>query len=120
MSRLSPTRVVLVVTALVVVYFLLSGALQAVRSHQLGQEQGRLEAELRQLQERYRRLEALRDYLNSDEYIETVAREQLGLVRPGEQAIVVIAPAPTASAKDGPEGEASPSPELWWEELIRP
>lgn len=107
-------------TALVVTYFLVSGALQAVRSYQLGQEEGRLEEELRQSQERYRRLEALRDYLSSDEYIETVAREQLGLVRPGEQGIVVIAPAPTPTPQPGPDGEASPPQELWWEELIRP
>lgn len=108
------------VTALVVIYFLVSGGLQAVRSYQLGQEEGRREEELRQLQERYRRLEALRDYLNSDEYIETVAREQLGLVRPGEQGIVVIAAAPTPTPEPGPDGEASPSQDLWWEDLIRP
>lgn len=103
-----------------VIYFLFSGALQAVRSHQLGQEGGRLETELHRLQERYRRLEALRDYLNSDEYIERVAREQLGLVRPGEAAIVVIAPAPTPTPQPGSSETKSPTQELWWEELIRP
>jgi len=108
------------VTALVIIYFLFSGALQAVRSYQLGQEAGDLKVELGQFRERYQRLEALRDYLNSDEYIETVAREQLGLVRPGETGIVVIAPAPTPALEADPDEEASPPRRLWWEELIRP
>ena len=37
-------------------------------------------------------LSALVGYLDSDEYIERVAREDLGLVRPGEEAFAVQAP----------------------------
>jgi cell division protein FtsB len=115
---MTPVRIVFLVAALAIVYFLVNGGMQAVRSYQLGDEAGRLERDLRQTQERYQQLEALRDYLNSDEFIEAAAREQLGLVRPDEIGIVVIAagPTPTPATEDGER----PPPELWWESLIRP
>lgn len=103
------------VTALVVVYFLITGGFNAVRSHQLAQEESRLQNEIAGLQRRYERLGALREYLNSDEYLEYVAREQLGLVREGETGIVVIStvPAPVPAADQSGGGE------LWWDTLIR-
>ncbi len=101
-------------TAVVVIYFLVTGAVNAVRSHQLRQEEGRVRAEIEQMQARYQRLEALRDYLNSDEYIEAVAREQLGLVREGETGFVAISTVPPPAANPD-----APQPELWWDVLIR-
>jgi cell division protein FtsB len=114
---LSLTRVILLLAALAAVYFLINGATQALRSYQLGQEEERSEDELRQSHEEYRRLEALRDYLNSDEYIEGAAREQLGLVRPGEKGIAVISLSPTPTPSPNGEDEGQ---ELWWESLVRP
>ena len=52
------------------------------------------------------RLEALREYLNSNEYIEGVAREELGLVRQGETSIVVI---PTIASPTTPWSRARPT-----------
>ena len=104
------------VTALAVVYFLITGGFNAVRSHQLAQEEDRLQHEIAGLQHRYERLEALREYLNSDEYLEYVAREQLGLVREGETGIVVISTVPTPGPAPGQESAGS---ELWWDTLIR-
>ena len=116
LPRISSVRVVLAVTSLVVVYFLVSGAFNAVRSHQLRQQADRLEDDIGQIEARYQRLEALRDYLNSDEYIESVAREQLGLVREGESGFVVVSTVPTPTPAPG---EGPPQPELWWDVLIR-
>jgi cell division protein FtsB len=111
---ISSGRIILLVTSLVVAYFLVTAALGAVHSYQLHQREGRLRAEIQQLNDRYERLDALRGYLNSDEYIEAAAREQLGLVREGETGIIAIAaqPSPTPSPDD-------PRPELWWDVLIR-
>ena len=107
----------LAVTALVVVYFLVSAGFGGIRAHQLRQQEGRLDTDIQQLQERYQRLDALRQYLKSDEYIEGVARQQLGLVREGETGIVVVStvlsPTPTSGA--GPDA----GPQLWWDVLIR-
>ena len=105
----------LVVTAVIVGYFLVTGATTALRSNQLSEREDRLRAEISEFQERYERLEGLREYLGSDEYIEAVAREQLGLVREGETSIVVIPTSPSATpGPDEPE-----EGELWWETLIR-
>jgi cell division protein DivIC len=114
LPKLSSTRVVLLVTAVIVGYFLVTGATTALRSHHLGDRQDNLRADIGALKERYSRLEALREYLGSDEYIEAVAREQLGLVRVGETSIVVIPTLPQST----PEGEDEHDP-LWWETLIR-
>ncbi len=113
--KISSSRVVLGLTVVIVGYFLVMGATTALRSRQLSEREGRIEAEIAALHERYERLEALRDYLGSDEYIEAVAREQLGLVREGESSIVVIPAAPSATPVSGGPTES----ELWWETLIR-
>jgi len=59
----------------------------------------RMRGEIRQIQEEIAaaeaRNDALRqelDYLLSDEYIEKVAREELGLVKPGETPVIVTTP----------------------------
>jgi len=113
--RISGTRIVLGVTALIVGYFLVTGATTALRTSRLSEREDRLEAEIAGLQQRYERLEALRQYLGSHEYIEAVAREQLGLVSEGETSIVVISTAPSPT----PDPDAPEEDELWWQTLIR-
>lgn len=112
--QLSAAKVVIGVTALIVVYFLFTFAGNAIKAHQLNQQEGQLNAEIGSLQEKYQSLQALEQYLKSDEYIEEIAREQLGLVKPGETGIVAIPtqPSPTP-APDAPNSD------LWWEVLIR-
>jgi cell division protein FtsB len=104
----------MLITAAVVIYFLVTAGLGAVRSYQLHQREDRLRGEVRELQARYDRLQSLKEYLNSDEFIEAAAREQLGLVHEGETGFVAISsqPAPTPAPGD-------PHPELWWDILIR-
>jgi cell division protein DivIC len=104
----------LAVTAVIVVYFLATGVVSTVRSHHLRQREARLQAEIQQMQARHERLEALEEYLSSDEYIETVAREQLGLVREGETGFVAISTVPVPTPVPG-----QAQPELWWDVLIR-
>jgi cell division protein FtsL len=57
--------------------------------------------------------------LNTPEYIERIAREQLGLIRPDEMAIILVRPTPAppapAATAAGPEPEAPP----WWKRLLR-
>lgn len=115
--KISRTQIVLGVTAVIVGYFLVSGATTALQSRSLAERENRLQAEITDLQERYDRLGALQGYLDSDEYIEAVAREQLGLVKEGETSIVVI---PGADPESDEESRAEvDADELWWETLIR-
>ncbi len=112
--RISSTRIVLGVTAIIVGYFLVMGAVTALRSSQLSDREDQLQAEIAELEQRYERLEMLGEYLGSDAYLEAVAREQLGLVREGENGIVVISTAPSSADPDAPEES-----ELWWQMLTR-
>jgi len=83
-----------------VAYFLFTAASNTLQAIQIGEDESRLRQEVDGLAERYDRLTALRDYWKSDEYIESVARRELGLVRPGELGIVVIsAVTPTPPAE---------------------
>lgn len=102
------------VAAVVVVYFLATAGFNFMRMEQLRRQEDQVQAEIRTLQQRYQRLEALKAYLNSDEYIEAVAREELGLVRKGERAFIAISTVPTPTpAPDETQ------PRLWWEILTR-
>jgi cell division protein FtsB len=114
LTTFSTTKLIILISAAVIVYFLVVAGIGAVRSYQLHQREGSLRSELQELHARYDRLQALKDYLNSDEFIESAAREQLGLVREGETGFVAISsqPAPTPAPND-------PHPELWWDILIR-
>jgi cell division protein FtsB len=106
--------VVFIVSAVFAVYFLASFGISALRSQQLGNQEDILRSDIAGLEARYERLKALEQYLNSDEYIETTAREQLGLVKEGEIAFVAISSQPTPAPAPG-----EPRPDLWWEVLIR-
>jgi cell division protein FtsB len=100
-------------TALIVVYFLATFTMNVIQGQQLDGEEARLLAEINELNARYERLQELEEYLNSDAYIESVAREQLGLVKEGETSFVAISTVPTATP--APD-EESP---LWWQALVR-
>jgi cell division protein FtsL len=65
--------------------------------YQETREQARLEAELASLQERNESLSAQVERLKTPEGVEEVARESLGMVKPGENLYVVIDPAEEAT-----------------------
>ena len=54
-------------------------------------------------------LQAVKDYVSSDAYVEQEARRRLGYIRDGEVPFVVISPAPQPQTEtDGP----------WWQRLF--
>ncbi len=67
--------------------------------------------------------------LNTPEYVERIAREQLGLVKPGEVAVILVAPTPAPSEADASgaspgmaerqKAGGSQQPESWWTRLWR-
>ena len=108
-------------TAAVVVFFIFTAASNVYDTLQIEREEATLSDETEMLEERYSDLIRMRDYLKSDEYVEWVARRELGLVRPGEMGIIVLTnPTPAAVA----DGEEAPPPEVpqpqqrWWEVLV--
>ncbi len=105
-----PAHIVLAVALLLLVLFLYSMVQTVAQTYRLRESQRVLETEVFALREQRAEIEGLRDYLASDEYIEAVARAQFGLVRPGEVAVIVDAPAaPPADREAG---------RRWWEVLF--
>ena len=84
-----------------------------LRNYHLRQEEQQLRTELLELDRDHQQLEGIRSYLESDEYVEDVARRTLGLVKPGETLVVVSGDAP------GPVAAPTPQPDApWWKSLF--
>lgn len=117
LPSLSLTQFVVIVAALVVGYLLFAAAGDVLRTHRLNRHEQRLRQEIAELQRQHEKLEALRTYLQTDEYIAGVARRVLGLVRPGETLVIV-----SSSATPEPTPEQTPTDDEgpWWEALYDP
>ncbi len=113
LPRLTLTRVVIVLAAVVVGYFLFAAGKDTLLSHHLTQQEQQLRQQIDQLQAQQTRLQAIRDYLKTDEYVQGVAH-RLGLVKPGEKLVIVSS---TAPATPTPTPGASTSHGTWWEQL---
>ncbi len=118
LPRLSLTRVVILLAVIVVGYFVFSAIGDTLRSRQLDQDHHDLQVEIADLERQALELEAIREYLQTDDYIEGVARHVLGLVRPGETLVIVSTNAtPTPSPADGRSGDEH---SRWWEQIYNP
>ena len=118
---------IIVVALPLQVYFGTSAVDGALRVYQNQREITAIRADLARLERRRHELEEQQLYLQSDHYIEKVAREQLNLIKPGDHAVVIIPgersgtltsvsappPAPAASAD-----EAKPEPLKWLDRFL--
>lgn len=107
-SKLSFHRWALAITLAVILVMAISPA------RQLYAQQSRIdsaEAKLKLLREENGRLEQRLERLKDSEYVEKLAREELGMVRPGEISYVVVPP--EASVKEEPPPAAKPKP--WYQ-----
>ena len=81
----------------------------AAQSYRLRESERLLFQEVQELRQQRAELEGLAAYLESDEYVEAFARQQFGLVKPGETLVIVDAPTESAQRLPG---------ERWWEALF--
>jgi cell division protein FtsL len=91
-------------------------------TYQVRREASRLARERDDLRKQNAQLREEIRLLNTPEYIERIAREQLGLVKPGEVAVILVAPSPAPAATDvRPElsKPVAPLPDPWWTRLWR-
>jgi len=110
LRALASSRLLLALAGLAFFYFSFMGIEKSVRLYQLLRQEERVQQELASLDWDYQRLQALREYFNTDEYIESQARRILGWVRPGEKGIIVITP-----SGEGEEPQALRPGLRWWE-----
>jgi len=100
-------RVVIVTSLFIIAYsgFTVFGNL--TRGYQLTAQTRALQKTIAQDQAEYAQLEALKEYMGTDGFIEAEAREE-GLAQPGDTLVVVTAPTAAAGSQDTPAG-------AWWE-----
>ena len=85
-------------------------------NYQLRRDEAQIKRDILQLDREHDQLVAVRDYLESPEYVEDVARRVIGLVRPGETLVIVssdVTPTITPTA----QSERTPG-EAWWKALF--
>ena len=117
---MSPSRILVFLVVPLLLYFGLGTGSWALREYQQRQEETRLKQEIATERAKYDALKAQKDYLQSDEYVEKAAREELNLIKTGERAVVVLAPPsqPGALNEAGQKprkAEARPNWQRWWD-----
>ena len=115
-----PLLPAIVGTALIaIVYLGFTTGSYVVHYYQLRHEERDLRTEIVELDSEQQQLTSVRDYLRSDEYVEQVARQTLGLVRPGETLVIVSGtdPEPTPTPV-GPLATPVPGDDDWWKALF--
>jgi len=105
-----PSHMVLTIAVLLLGLFAYAFLQTAAQSFRLRESERALFAEVQTLRQQHAELEGLAAYLESDEYVEAFARQQFGLVKPGETLVLVDAP--TTSGATRRPGER------WWEALF--
>ena len=90
-------------------YFVFTTVDRLVNANSLDAQIATIESEIADLDWQAEQLSVLVAYLDSNEYIERTAREELGLVRPAEEAFAVEAP-----VRPGLRITRSP----WWANLL--
>ena len=105
-----PAHIAMAVAALLLALFAYATVQTAAQTFRLREARRALQTEIADLRYQRAELEGIRAYIQSEEYVEGTARERFGLVRPGEVAVIVYAPA-------GVEPEREPG-ERWWKALF--
>jgi cell division protein FtsB len=103
-----------------ITYLVFTTGSYIVHYYQLQNEERELRREIAELGTEHEQLTAVRDYLESDEYVEDVARRTLGLVRPGETLVIVSGTDPLPTATSVGEAVPAPTDDEWWKALFVP
>ena len=100
------TQIVTIVVATMAISMIVDFGRKATANYRARREEIRLEQEIAAERARHEALLARREYVQTDEYVERVAREELKWVSPGE---IVVVPVPV-NRKPFPTPETSPAP----------
>ena len=104
-------RIAFISSLLLVGFVVYSGVEGLLQANSLDDRIIETRTEIEQLRHDTEQLAALVAWLDSDAYIERIAREDLGMVRPGEEAFAVHAPR---------RGDLEIHRTPWWANLLPP
>lgn len=115
------TKMVIIIEFLVVSYLLYTLTKSVYQSYQIDQHIADFKKENDLIAQENKQKEADFSYYSSDAYIEKIAKQNLGLVNPGEQVIVIpnTPDNPLSSTADQNQSDYSniqalSNPQKWW------
>jgi cell division protein FtsL len=108
-------RLAAVLAVPLLLYALVMTGQKAVENYQLNQQAGGLRAQIVGLRAQNVQLQQQIEQARTDAAIETIAREQLGLVKPGDRPLVLVSDRSAPSAAPvAAEAVARATPEPTW------
>jgi cell division protein FtsB len=115
-----PLRLAAVLAVPLLLYALVATGQKAVENYQLNQQADGLRSDIADLRAQNLQLQRDIEAARTDAAIETLAREQLGLIRPGDHPLVLISqPSPSVAqaAAQPPTPMPDPRPpwRQWWD-----
>jgi cell division protein FtsL len=113
-------RLAAVLAVPLLLYALVATGQKAAENYQLNQQAAGLRAEVVDLRARNIALQQEIEQARTDTAIATIARQQLGLIKPGDRAIVLVSQ-PGQSTPAAPAAPPAPPPppwRQWWDYLF--
>jgi cell division protein FtsL len=95
-------------------YALVATGQKAVENYRLNQEADRLRAEIVSLRGENIQLQQDIEKARTDTAIETIAREQLGLIKPGDHPVILVGPQGGETAPRTASPTTAPAPQPPW------
>jgi cell division protein FtsL len=114
-------RLAAVLVVPLLLYALVATGQKAVDNYRLNRDADALRAEIVGLRSENIQLQAQIEHARTDTAIETIAREQLGLIKPGDHPLVLVpqsAQAPAAAPTPAPAPPPLPAWRQWWDYLF--
>jgi cell division protein FtsL len=121
-------RLAAVLAVPLLLYALIATGQKAAENYQLNQQAEALRAEIARARAQNVELQQQIERARTDAAIEAIAREQLGLIKPGDHPLVLVSqggsgqsaapPAPTPNPTPAPAPNPTPTWRQWWEYLF--
>jgi cell division protein FtsL len=112
-------RLAAVLVVPLLLYALVATGQKALDNYRLNQDAEALRGQVVALRTQNIELQQQIEQARTDPAIEAIAREQLGLITPGDHAVVVVSAAaaqpPSAPAAQTPPAPDAPSWKQWWD-----
>ena len=114
-------RLAAVLVVPLLLYALVATGQKAVENYRLNQEADGLRADIVALRAQNLQLQQQIEQARTDSAIETIAREQLGLIKPGDHPVVLVNQSGATTASQSPTATTSateptrPTWRQWWD-----